>query len=75
MHYFNLLAAGAGLFGTGVLAALSPEVDGFSRPGDCYSGETAARPCYTAPKNTPQGVSADDIKYAATYLRSYGRQK
>ncbi|KJR86052.1 uncharacterized protein SPSK_10070 [Sporothrix schenckii 1099-18] len=75
MQYFNLLTTGAGLFGTGVLAAPSPAVDSIFRPGECFSAETTARLCYTAPKNTPQDVSVDDIKFAATYLRSYGRQK
>ncbi|KAK3317462.1 hypothetical protein B0T19DRAFT_292516 [Cercophora scortea] len=40
----------------------------------CYSGETAVLTCYTAPDNTPQGVTVADVSYVAAYLRSYGKQ-
>lgn len=57
------------------LATASPEIGQLipRAPKECYAGEGPARLCYTAPKNTPQGVSVDDVLFAAAYLRSYGR--
>ncbi|KAK4660289.1 hypothetical protein QC762_117685 [Podospora pseudocomata] len=41
----------------------------------CYEGETTNLYCYTEEHGgIPQEVSEDDIKYVASYLRSYGRQ-
>ncbi|KAK3370415.1 hypothetical protein B0H63DRAFT_564584 [Podospora didyma] len=54
-------------------AVVGPAI-GFFRPMECNQGESAKRLCYTAPENTPQDVSLADVKYAANYLRSYGRQ-
>lgn len=43
-------------------------------PRACFATETPARLCYTAPKNDPQDVLLDDVKFIASYLRSYGAQ-
>lgn len=66
-----LLTATAVLVGSPLAAAGPYEV---LYPAECYQGERAARLCYTAPNNTPQDVSVDDIKFAASYLRAYGHQ-
>lgn len=65
----------AGLLFIGHLANASPEIGKLipRAPEECYAGESTARLCYTAPKNTPQDVSVDDVLFAAAYLRSYGR--
>ncbi|XXG95202.1 hypothetical protein Hte_001462 [Hypoxylon texense] len=39
----------------------------------CYS-ETTELHCYSEPDDIPQDVTADDVKFVAAYLRSYGRQ-
>lgn len=40
----------------------------------CYSTETTAQLCYTAPNNTPQDVAVADIADSADYLRAYGAE-
>jgi len=56
------------------LIALYTELGALAAPAQCYAGETADLRCYTIPGNKPQNVAIADIKFAANYLRSYGRQ-
>jgi len=41
---------------------------------ECYANETPALHCYTDAEDIPQDVELDDVKFVASYLRSYGRQ-
>ncbi|KAM7200807.1 hypothetical protein V8F33_003738 [Rhypophila sp. PSN 637] len=40
----------------------------------CYANETPARLCYKPPQGDPQDVLLEDVKFIASYLRSYGAQ-
>lgn len=41
---------------------------------ECYDNETPALHCYTDAEDIPQDVELEDVKFVASYLRSYGRQ-
>lgn len=50
---YNSILATAGLLNCIVLAAPSPTADDALAQNICYNGETTAKLCYTASKNTP----------------------
>jgi hypothetical protein len=61
------------LLGSTVFAA--PSVQPEARKAQvCYASETPARFCYTPPQGDPQDVLLEDVKFIASYLRSYGAQ-
>ncbi|KAI1812913.1 hypothetical protein GGS20DRAFT_511445 [Poronia punctata] len=43
-------------------------------PQICYETETPSLNCYTSPDNIPQDVTVSDVRFIASYLRSYGAQ-